>query len=867
MRNFIRVKLRKPDNLMKHSRACVLLWACLFAVCGRTATLPEVITLHEGWTFSRVGEGVWRSARVPGTVHQDLMAHGLIPNPFVGTNEKDVQWVELEDWDYRTTFDVSPAQLERGGAVLAFEGLDTYADVWLNDSLVLRGDNMFVGYDISVRDLLRVGENDLHIRFHSPIKVTQPLSAAAGFEYPADNEPVKNRLSVYSRKAPFHYGWDWGIRLVTSGIWRAARLTFYDQARITDFYVRQENVTTETAEVVCEIAVEAIRDCRVNMVVESTRGEERHEVVRTVDLKRGENRLLLPLCMENPDLWMPHGMGEAALYDFGVSLWKVEGNEKIAERHHRIGLRSIEVVTERDSLGENFYFKVNGVPVYAKGANYIPLDPLLPRVTKARYARLFDDIRRSNMNMVRVWGGGVYEDECFYELADSLGILVWQDFMFACTPYPSDTAFLKNVEREAEYNIKRLRNHPSLAMWCGNNEVLEALKYWGFARRYDAKVMKGFFESYDTLFHALLPEKVDELDAGRFYVHGSPYEANWGRTELFAIRDAHDWGVWQGGLPFEAFAERVPRFASEFGFQSFPEMKTIRTFADTADYAMDSEVMRAHQKSYVGSKVIADYVARYYHVPRTFEEFVYLSQVMQGMGVRMGIEAQRRARPYCMGTLYWQMNDCWPVVSWSGTDAYGNWKALQHQVQRAFASPALSMAERDGKLEYHILSDELREADAVCRATLIDFSGNVMRQTTDTLTIPANASACFAVKDKSDWGMQPENSCLHLELENLNGERLYEYIYYFCLPKQLQLPVPDIRMSAAFEEGACVLTLQSDVLVKDLFIEVPVQGARFSDNFFDLLPGEKKCVRITLPDLEAQMDAACIRLKHVRACQ
>ncbi len=841
---------------MKHIRACAMLLACLVAVsCGGTATMPEIIALHEGWTFSRVGEDVWRSASVPGTVHQDLMAHGLIPNPFVGTNEKDVQWVEREDWDYRTSFDVSREQLERGGAVLTFDGLDTYADVWLNDSLVLKGDNMFVGYDIPVKDLLRIGENDLRIRFHSPIKLTRPLSVAAGFEYPADNEPVKNRLSVYSRKAPFHYGWDWGIRLVTGGVWRDAKLTFYDHVRITDFFVRQDNVTPKTAKVVCEIAVDAIADCRVTVAVESCRETEKHEVKRIVDLKRGENRLKLPLQIENPDLWMPNGMGEAARYDFGVSLSKADDNEKIAEKRHRIGLRNIEVVTEKDSLGESFYFKVNGVPVYAKGANYIPLDPLLPRVTSARYARLFDDIKRSNMNMVRVWGGGVYEDDYFYELADSLGILVWQDFMFACTPYPSDTLFLKNVEREAEYNIKRLRNHASLAMWCGNNEVLEALKYWGFARRYDSEVMKGFFASYDTLFRSLLPEKVDELDAGRFYVHGSPYEANWGRTELFAIRDAHDWGVWQGGLPFEAFAERIPRFASEFGFQSFPEMKTIRTFADTADYAMDSEVMRAHQKSYVGSKVIADYVARYYREPQTFEDFVYLSQVMQGMGVRMGIEAQRRARPYCMGTLYWQMNDCWPVVSWSGTDAYGNWKALQHQVQRAFASPALSIAEVDGKLQYHILSDELLETAAVCRTTLIDFSGNVMRQTVDSLTVPANASVCFAVKERNDWGVRPENSCLHLQLENLKGECLYEYIYYFCLPKQLRLPVPDVEVSAAFEEGACMLTLQSDVIVKDVFIETPWQGASYSDNFFDLLPGEVKRVEISSPLITSE--AAC----------
>ncbi len=836
------------------------LWWLLLGLDFQGYARCETMLLHDDWEFRQVGTELWRTAEVPGTVHQDLLRHRLLPDPFYGTNEKLIQWVEHEDWEYRTTFRLTAEQLGKDDALLQFDGLDTYADVYLNDTLVLQAANMFIGYERSVKPHLKLGENRLRIYFHSPITRVLPQWQAAGFEYPADNDKGERKVSIFSRKAPYHFGWDWGLRMVTSGVWRPVRLVFYNRARITDFHVRQDSIATERAALNCCVRVYALQEGEASISMEARLDDRLWQEVRRVTLKRGDNDISIPMHILQPSLWMPHGMGGQPLYAFTAQV--VHKNEVVDEHRQHIGLRKMEVICEKDSLGESFFFRVNGHPVYAKGANYIPSDILLPRVTKAKYRRVFEDVLASNMNMLRVWGGGVYEDDYFYHLADSLGILIWQDFMFACTPYPFDDAFLKRVEQETDYNLRRLRNHASIALWCGNNEILEALRYWGFRKRFSPDVYESFFVGYHKLFRELLPRKVSELDS-RFYVHGSPYEANWGRPDLFCIRDSHDWGVWQGGLPFEAFARRVPRFSSEFGFQSFPEMKAVRTFARPEDYDLGSEVMRAHQKSYVGNRVIADYIERYYRAPRSFEDFVYLSQVTQGMGMRLGIEAQRRSRPYCMGTLYWQLNDIWPVASWSSIDSYGNWKALHYQAGRAFASPALSVQAKGDTLLFHVMSDELKVQEAVCRTRLMDFHGKVLKQRRERLTVPANASAVFATKDKKEWGTDSTHTFLHLTLETPKEKLLCEYIYYFCKPKHLALPAAKVKKQVKMQDGKCIVTLQSDVLVKDLFVETPWQGARYSDNFFDLLPRRKKRVVITSPEITASRPEAGVQILSV----
>ena len=863
------------QNTGKKSRMlCGLLCCCSLSLAQHPAT-SEVMALHSGWEFTQVGTDHWRPAEVPGTVHQDLIRHELLPNPFFGTNEQKIQWVENEDWGYRTSFQVSAEQLKRDGAQLVFEGLDTYADVYLNGSLLLRADNMFVGYTLSVKEFLHEGENLLYVYFHSPIRQTLPQLGSNGFNYPADNDHHEKRLSVFSRKAPYSYGWDWGIRMVTSGIWRPVTLRFFDAATIDDYHVKQESLTDERAMVENELEINNILSEPVQAEVKvgiSLKGAEVATLSRPFTLQPGVNRISLPVDVLSPRRWMPNGWGEPTLYDFTAQV--VVNRRVVDQKQHRIGFRTVRLVNEKDEHGESFYFEVNGLPLFAKGANYIPQDPLLPSVTEERYRTLFRDIREANMNVIRVWGGGTYEDDRFYELADENGILIWQDFMFACTPYPAGPTFLKRVAQEADYNIRRLRNHPSLAMWCGNNEILEALKYWGYQKKYSPGIYQRMLASYDKLFHEVLPSRVKLWDPDRFYIHSSPYFANWGRPESWSVGDSHNWGVWYGQKPFESLDEDIPRFMSEFGFQSFPEMKTIAMFASPDDYEIESEVMNAHQKSSIGNHLIRTYMERDYHLPAKFEDFVYVGLVLQGQGIRRGLEAHRRHRPYCMGSLYWQLNDSWPVVSWSSIDYYGNWKALHYQARRAFAPLHLNPLQQADSLSVYLLSD-LTQAQEKLSLTMEVRTFNGKRKgkpvrLTD-LSIPANTSQLLCstplsplFREENELSEDDRRRCyLLLTLKDAEGEVLEQAVHFFAKPKELDLPEVAVEWKVKQTDGQCELTLQTDQLAKDVFIEVPLQGVRFSDNFFDLLPGERRKVIITSPQIRAD-EPLPFTVRHLR---
>lgn len=836
-----------------------------FPICLGAQTTPETIELHQGWEFSQVGKGEWLPATVPGTVHQDLIDNDKLINPFYGMNEEKVQWVEKEDWQYRTTFVLTKEQMEYQAAVLNFEGLDTYADIYLNGSLLERADNMFVGYELPVKDVLREGENRLQVYFHSPIKQALPQWETDGFEYPADNDHSKTRVSIYSRKAPYSYGWDWGIRLATSGIWRPVTLNLYNVARIEDYLVQQESVSKELVKVKNVLEVNSVATTPQQAEVELTYSYKGDKVTERTSmiLQPGMNKLNWPIEIANPHLWMPNGWGEAALYHFEITV-KVGGKE-VASEKKRVGFRTIKVVMEDDKDGKSFYFVVNGQPMFAKGANFIPDDALLPNVTTERYYQLMKDVKDANHNMIRVWGGGIYEDDRFYDAADEMGILVWQDFIFACTTYPSDPNFLRRVSEEAAYNIKRLRNHACLAMWCGNNEIYEGMRYWGWDKKYtNPAIWEEMKEGYHKLFHQLLPAMVKEYDADRFYMHGSPYEANWGRPHSWKIADSHNWGTWYGQKPFESLDTELPRFMSEYGFQAFPEMKTIATFAEPKDYALESDVMNAHQKASIGNALIKKTMALYYEVPDDFEELVYKGLVLQGFGIRHGIEAHRRNRPYCMGSLYWQLNDSWPVVSWSSIDYYGNWKAMHYQGKRAFAPILLNAFKEGDELCIYTLSDEL---DAVKNATLqlkvMNFDGKVLSNKVIKGEVPANSSVVYCKEDYAALATDPRNTFLLMTLKDQKGRVLSEEIYYFNYPKDQHLPETQIRTKIKQLDGQCEITLSAKQLARDIFIEIPVQGARYTDNFFDLLPGQTKKVIITSDQIK-KTEPLEIKIRHLK---
>ncbi len=827
----------------------------------------ETICLNDGWQFSQAEKNEWREAQVPGSVQLDLVRHGILPDPFYGTNESEVQWVEREDWDYKKTFTVTAEQLKHDDAFIFFEGLDTHADVFLNGSRILQSENMFVGHKVSVKNSLREGDNNLYIRFYSPIILMNPARHTFGYEYPAGNDHADEKVSIYNRKAPYHFGWDWGIRIVQMGIWKPVSLTFYDKARIDDFHVKQTSVTSQNAKIDNQVEVFSVVNEPINATVSVEYGLKDNAikiVSKDVTLNPGANIVSIPLEIENPKLWMPIHMGEQNLYIFTAKI--SANNQLITEQKGTIGLRSVRLVQEPDEHGQSFYFEVNGVPVFAKGANYIPGEIFTSKQNADYYNNVFDQMEAANMNFVRVWGGGIYENEEFYRQADERGFLVWQDFIFGCVPYPSDDAFLKNVENEVIYNIKRLRNHTSLALWCGNNEVEEGLKFWGWDKQYPAEVMQDWFAGYDKTFRQLIPSLLDKHDGTRSYIHGSPYIPNWGKPETFAYSDVHDWGLWYGHLPFEALADRLPRFASEFGFQSFPEMKVIRSFAPEDQWSLESDVMKVHQKASTGNSLIKKYMDMYYHEPKTFDDFVYIGLVMQGNGMEESVEAMRRGRPYCMGALYWQINDDWPVVSWSSIDYYGNWKAQHYRMRNVFAPLALGVKLADNQLNYYTMSDYLTDTNNLqLTVQVVDFTEGVIKEFKEKVNAKANSSEIVKSYNVSEIISEEAKSrtMIRAWLSDSKGKTVSTKDYFFYWPNKLDLPETDVKTSVKYTDGKYTVTLTSKKLAKDVFVEIPIMGAKFSDNFVNLLPNEKKIIEITSPELKAK-NKTPITIKHVR---
>ncbi|HPT43035.1 MAG TPA: glycoside hydrolase family 2 protein [Paludibacteraceae bacterium] len=823
------------------------------------------ISLNSGWQFSEAGKNEWKDAVVPGSVQSDLIRLGVLPDPYYGTNENVVQWPEEKDWDYKQTFTVTPEQLKSDEALLVFEGLDTHADVFLNGSRILQTQNMFVGHKISVKNSLQAGENKLYIRFYSPLKLMEPARLTAGYEYPAGNDHSDKKVSIFNRKAPYQFGWDWGIRIVQMGIWKPVSLQFYNQACIDNLYVKQLSVSKDQALTDNQIEILSTSEIPVKIVTGAVlNGREIQTAEKQTILKKGKNKVCIALTIDNPELWMPSGWGKQNRYDFYAKVYS--GERLIAEKTEKTGLRKVQLVQQPDEHGKSFYFEVNDIPLFAKGTNYIPGEILRTQQDKTYYDRLFDNLTEANMNFIRVWGGGTYEDDYFYQLADEKGILVWQDFIFGCVPYPSDDAFLANVKEEVIYNVKRLRNHPSLAFWCGNNEIDEGLDHWGWDKEYSAEINKEWREGYNKTFRKLIPELVNENDGTRSYIHGSPYDSNWGNLASFSSSDVHDWGLWHGRMPFEAMTDRLPRFASEFGFQSFPEMKTIRTFATEKDFDINSDVMKIHQKSGIGNTVIKQYMDMYYHAPKNFEDFVYVGLVMQGNGMKEAVEANRRGRPYCMGALYWQLNDDWPVVSWSSVDYYNNWKAQHYKMRDVFAPVALGSVIKDNKLSYLTMSDKLEDVNnLVLNIQVIDFSGKKLKSFSEAVTAKANTSRIVKTFD-TDLLLtedQKHNCVIHAWLSDKNGKIVSVKDYYFFWPNKLNLPQTTISKTVKYEDGKYTITLSSPKLAKDVFVEIPVQGARFSDNFFDLMPGQKKVITIISPELK-KIKKTDITIRHLR---
>jgi len=807
------------------------------------ASYYETNGIGEDWRFRRSGDEEWLEATVPGCVHSDLLANGLIEDPFFGDNEERLQWIELEDWEYRTFFELSPGALGHDRIDLVFEGLDTYADVFLNDSLVLRADNMFRGWRIDCTGLTRGGRNELRVLFHSPVRTVRDEWRALGAELPGGPR-------VLTRKAAYQYGWDWAPRFVTCGLWRPVRLEAWSGARIVDIRVILKSISSASADLVARIEIESLREMNVSVSLMNGNGLERGGGTITSarrTLLPGMNEVDLDFTLGEPRLWWPRGYGRQHLYDLIVELEADSGIVDVA--HRRTGLREVRLVTEPDGAGESFRFEVNGVPVFMKGANWVPPDAFPGCIEPERYERLVGDAARANMNMLRVWGGGIYESDLFYDLCDEEGILVWQDFMFACAMYPGDEAFLDNVRAEAECVVRRLRGHPCIALWCGNNESAEGWRNWGWQRQYGYSPGDSLrvWRDYEKLFHRLLPRVVSALDGSRGYIPSSP---RYGRADPRSLTegDSHYWGVWHDGEPFRLYEERVGRFMSEYGFQSFPCMRTIEGFAAPEDHRLDSDAVRAHQKHPRGNDLIRTYMERDYHVPEDLEAFIYVSQLLQADGVGRAIEAHRRAAPRCMGSLYWQLNDCWPAASWSSIDYRGRWKALHYRARRAFAPELVSIVQRGDAIDVHIVSDGTPPAGWELVLKLVDFGGEVLWEERWPVRVDlCTESPCRRVLkgELMDDGIA-DRVVFSAELRDSGGAARSRALHYFVEPKRLRLGRPHIEVSAEYSGvGARELLVTSDVLARGVHLRLDGAEAFFSDNFFDILPGDTVLVDLS----------------------
>ncbi len=783
--------------------------------------LPFFIDISKNWQFKAVDSSDWKAATVPGNIFTDLLTHKVIEDPFVKSNEEKVQWVSKKNWEYKTTFTLSAEILKKDNLELIFEGLNTYAKIYVNGNYQLNTDNAFKRYSISLKEIPMQASNELRIVFQNTASFENAAKLNSEYKLPEGNR-------IYTRKAQFQYGWDWGPKLNTSGISKGIFIQAWNDVKFASIFIRQKKINSERATLSAEITIESSLNKNINLFTKINR-----EVISSnISLKKGTHTYKIPIEITNPKLWWTHNLGTPYLYNFKFQLID-EGKVK-DEKSIKKGIRTIKLITKKDSIGESFYFELNGKMVYMKGANYVPQHSFQNKVTNRQYKKLLSDVVASNMNMLRVWGGGIYENDIFYELCDTKGILIWQDFMFACAMYPGDIEFLANIQEEAKQQVKRLRNHPSIALWCGNNENTEGWKRWGWQNNRTEKEKVEIWNDYLAVFDTILPNVVAEF-SDTDYWETSPKHGR-GNPTYKTEGDAHDWWVWHDGYPFEHFENNVPRFMSEFGFQSFPSFETINYINQTDTVNLNTKAMKSHQKHARGSQLIAEYMERAYNLPKNDEDYVYISQLLQARGVVMGIEAHRRAKPTNMGTLYWQLNDCWPAISWSSIDYFGNWKALQYKAKNAFENVLISSVLQDENVQTFVINDTFEPIQGVLKQKVIDFYGKEIWSDAKEIDVLETSSKNFY--DFSLNNIDKKSSVLVTEFDT------HTSFYYFTKPKDLNLPQGDIDKKIFKTNKGFSIRLKSNVLQKELFLFTKEKG-HFSDNFFDLMPNETKVITFT----------------------
>jgi len=819
------------------------------------------------------------AAEVPGDVYHDLLRADEIADPFVEDTELDVQWVGETDWTYARTIEVDADRLTHDEHRLVFEGLDTVAEVFVNGESVGTSDNMFRRYEFDVGTALEPGENEIEVAFESPVDYAADRAGQYPYDVRSIEFPVEQPHRNFIRKAQCHFGWDWGTCLPTVGIWRDADLLSFSAPRITDVAVGQEHAVAEdgsrTVDLDVDLRIESPDAGDFDVTVTFEDDEIDAATTESVALDSGVGEATVSVTVEDPDLWWPAGHGDQPLYDLSVEIAPDASGETVADTaSERIGFREIELVRAEDEVGESFGFEVNGQPVYSKGANWIPTDGIPTRVDDADYDRLLSDAVDANMNTIRVWGGGIYERDAFYEACDEQGLLVWQDFMFACALYPSDDEFLDSVAAEAEYQVRRLASHPSIALWCGNNENEEMLREWigEGAEDYDT-----YSDDYDALYLDTLEPIAESVDPdGRAFWPASPHSSS---PDVLpndnSEGDVHFWDVWHSGKPFSAYLDAEPRFASEFGYQSFPSIETLSDVLEPADMNPTAPLMEHHQRNPGGNGRILQRMVDHFRVPFTMEDFVYLSQVQQGLAIETAIEHWRRLKPHCGGTIYWQLNDMWQVASWSSIEYGGRWKALQHMARRFYAPVLVSITpvdeegdpigrdEEPAAAQVWVTSDEPHALDGDVEITAETFDGEIVAEETVAADVDARESAVVATLDPDalgEDGIAADRSDLLLRAEYTGEEDSYVAHEVLNVYKQLDLPDVDLDVEVSGDE----VTVSADAAALYVRLDPGELSGHFSDNFFHLAAGESRTVTFDRQDGEDGSVAEALSLTHLR---
>ncbi|TES98800.1 MAG: glycoside hydrolase family 2 protein [Promethearchaeota archaeon] len=854
----------------------------------------EKIILSETWTLHNEKKGLNVPTEVPGSVFETLLDNNIIEDPFYGLREHDVSWVYESDWVYETEFDLEPNFLEHKVILLRFHGLDTVSEIVLNGENLGFTDNMFVRYDFNVKTKLKSKKNKLAVKFRSPTLKAREKKEKEGINLNTGYAAIPG--VPYLRKAQYSFGWDWGPKLPDIGIWQPIEVLGYDSLIIDSIYVNQKlhynkNINDLSRLELTDIGVMSA-DISIEINLESDLPiNELNFYNLNVELKAPDGKIFtseksinilkpkIEFALEYPYLWWTHDLGTPNLYELLIIISKDEIIDSVKQK---VGIREIRLIQNPDEWGESFFFMLNGVPIFAKGANWIPIDSFIPRgKKKGLYQSNLADAKEANMNMIRVWGGGIYEDDLFYDLCDSLGILVWQDFPFACAVYPYDEEFIEKIRIEAIQNIQRLRNHPSLALWCGNNEI-EQLWQWEL---HNSKIIYGdiiskFKLGYLKIFETLLPELINEYDPNHPYWPSSPSNGfvgeNLGKQNSNSpdIGDSHFWDVWHRNRPFRTYRKFNSRFMSEFGYESFPSIKTIEDFCPFAQLNFFSPIMENHQKNSAGNNKILKYMKKRFTIPQIFENQVILSQITQAEAIEYGVEHWRRNRNnyHCMGTLYWQLNDCWPVASWSSLDYYGRWKALHYYAKR-FYHPLFPSVKEDTKSVEFWLSNDLRTSQEFqFEWKIYKADGKLEKSDSFESVILPCSSKKLGVVNISDFKQTDDNLSdfivfFTLRFNNLEGEQEFHGFRLFSAPKKF--PLQDPNISWELNENFCEESNEKEYELKisttQIALYVYIDSNKFdfiaSDNFFSLAPGSTRIITLKHLELIYSSEPAYLKVK------